>query len=97
MIERNVKSLLKELPPGVELIAAAKGRTPQEILKAARAGIRIVGENYLQEALAAYQIVGRLVKWHFIGHLQKNKVKKAVEIFDLIETIDSVKIAGEVD
>lgn len=81
----------------MELIAAAKGRTPQEILKAARAGIRIVGENYLQEALAAYQIVGRLVKWHFIGHLQKNKVKKAVEIFDLIETIDSVKIAGEVD
>jgi len=96
-IEDRVKALLEELPPGVELVAAAKSRTPQEILRAVKAGVKIIGENYLQESLAAYQIVGRLAKWHFIGHLQKNKAKKAVEIFDMIETIDSVKIAEEVD
>lgn len=97
MIEDNVKSILKELPPGVECVAAAKTRSPEEILSAAKAGIRIVGENYVQEALAAFKAVGRRVKWHFIGHLQKNKVKKAVEIFDVIETVDSVKIAEEIN
>jgi len=97
MIEENVKAILKELPPGVELVAAAKARTPEEILRAAKAGIRIVGENYVQEALAAFNIVGRRVKWHFIGHLQRNKVKKAIEIFDMIETVDSLGIAEEID
>lgn len=97
MIEENVKAVLKELPPGVELVAAAKARTPEEILRAAKAGIRIVGENYVQEALAAFNVVGRRVKWHFIGHLQRNKVKKAIEISDMIETVDSLGIAEEID
>lgn len=97
MIEENVKALLSELPPGVELVAAAKARTPEEVLRAAQAGIRIIGENYVQEALAAFRLVGRRVKWHFIGHLQTNKVKKAVEIFDMIETVDSVRLAREID
>jgi len=97
MIKENVQKILKELPPGVELIAAAKARTPQEILEAVEAGIKIVGENYVQEALEAFNLIGRRVKWHFIGHLQKNKVKKAVEIFDMIETVDSLRIAEEID
>jgi pyridoxal phosphate enzyme (YggS family) len=61
------------------------------------AGVRVIGENYVQEAAAAQAVVGRGVKWHFIGHLQRNKVKRAVEVFDLIETVDSVKIAQEID
>jgi len=97
MIEENIKAILKELPPGVELVAAAKARTPEEILRAAEAGIRIIGENYIQEALAAFKLVGHRVKWHFIGHLQRNKVKKAVEIFDKIETVDSMTIAEEIN
>lgn len=97
MIEENVKAILKDLPPGVELVAAAKTRTPEEILRAAQAGVRIVGENYVQEAEAALKVVGPQVKWHFIGHLQTNKVKKAIEIFDMIETVDSVKLAAEID
>jgi hypothetical protein len=96
-IETNVKAILEELPPGVELVAAAKTRTPEEILEAAEAGIRIVGENYVQEALAAFKVLGHRVKWHFIGHLQRNKVKKAVEIFDIIETVDSVSLAREIN
>ena len=97
MIEENVKRILKELPAGVELMAAAKTRSPEEILRAAQAGIRIIGENYVQEALAAFKVVGHRVKWHFIGHLQRNKVKKAVEIFDMVETVDSTELATEID
>ncbi len=97
MIEENVKKILGELPPGVELMAAAKSRTPKEILRAVEAGVTIIGENYVQEALAAFEVVGPLVKWHFIGHLQKNKVKKAVQIFDMIETVDSIELAREID
>ncbi len=97
VIEENVKKILEELPPGVELEAAAKTRTPEEILQAAEAGVRIFGENYVQEALAAISVAGHRAKWHFIGHLQRNKVKKAVEIFDMIETVDSLELAREIE
>ncbi len=97
MIEENTKRILKELPAGVELMAAAKTRSPEEILRTAQAGIQIIGENYVQEALAAFNVVGHKVRWHLIGHLQKNKVKKAVDIFDMIETVDSAELAREID
>lgn len=97
MIKQNVVQILSELPSGVELVAAAKTRNPGEILRAIEAGIKIVGENYVQEAEPAYEVVGNRAKWHFIGHLQRNKVKKAVKLFDMIETVDSVEIAGEID
>jgi pyridoxal phosphate enzyme (YggS family) len=97
MIEENVKKILEELPGGVELVAAAKSRRPEEILRAAEAGVKIIGENYVQEAWKAFEFVGRRVKWHFIGHLQKNKVKRATQIFDMIETLDSMDLAAEID
>lgn len=97
MIEENVKKILEELPPGVVLEAAAKSRTPEEIFRAVEAGVPIVGENYVQEAVAAFRVVGRRTKWHFIGHLQRNKVNKAVELFDMIETVDSAELAEEID
>ena len=88
---------MQELPEGVELEAACKTRTPEEILEAVNAGVRIIGENYVQEAEKAFQAIGNKAKWHFIGHLQKNKVKKAVKIFDAIETVDSLELAQEID
>ena len=97
MIKQNVSQILSELPEGAQLVAAAKTRRPEEILEAVEAGVKIVGENYVQEAERVYDVVGNRVKWHFIGHLQKNKVKKAVRIFDVIETVDSVEIAREID
>jgi hypothetical protein len=78
-------------------VAAAKAREPREIMEAVAAGIKIIGENYVQEAENAYQVIGNKVEWHFIGHLQNNKVKKAVAIFDMIETVDSLEIALEID
>lgn len=96
-IQENVRRILAELPPGVELAAAAKTRTPGEILEAVEAGIRIIGENYVQEAQAAREAVGPRVQWSLIGHLQSNKAKKAVEVFDQIETVDSIGLARELD
>ena len=96
-IRENVQQLLNELPSGVELVAAAKTRTAEEVLEAVESGVKIVGENYAQEAEGIYGVIGNKAKWHFIGYLQKNKVKKAVRLFDMIETVDSVDIAREID
>ena len=79
-------------------MAAAKTRTPEEVLEAVRAGIRIVGENYVKEAKEARKVVGDRTKWHFIGTLRKHNIRKtALEIFDMIESVDSPEIAGEID
>ena len=92
----EIRQLLGELPAGILLVAAAKTREPPEILTAIEAGIRIIGENYLQEAEKAHAAIGSRAQWHFIGHLQKNKVKRTVAIFDMIETVDSLEIAAEI-
>jgi len=97
IIKDSVKQILSELPNGVELIAAAKTRTAEEVVEAVQAGVTIVGENYVQEAEGIYEALGSKARWHFIGHLQKNKVKKAVKLFDMIETVDSVELAEEID
>ncbi len=97
MIKQNINQILSQLPNGVELVAAAKTRQPEEILEAVEAGVKIVGQNYVQEAGRAYELIGNKAKWHFIGYLQRNKVKKAVRIFDMIETVDSLEIAREID
>jgi len=97
MIKENVARLLRELPEGVTLLAAAKERSADEISKAIRAGIAIIGENYLQDALRVINKVKEKAQWHFIGHLQTNKVKKAIDIFDLIESVDSLKLAKEIE
>ena len=79
------------------LVAVAKTRLPAEVRAVIHAGIKIVGYNYLQEAESMYQIIGNEVQWHMIGHLQRKKVKRAIRLFDMIETIDSVQIAEEVN
>lgn len=91
------------MPAGVELVAAAKTRTAEEILEAIEGGIKIVGENYVQEAEKLYSLLStrysllNKIEWHFIGHLQKNKVKKAIRIFDMIESVDCLAIGEEID
>jgi pyridoxal phosphate enzyme (YggS family) len=97
MIKENIRKILEELPEGVTLVGAAKTRTPEEILEAVEAGLTVIGENYVQEAEKAHGVVGTRAKWHMIGHLQSNKAKKAVKIFDMIETVDSVKLARALD
>jgi len=96
-ISDSVFKLKKSLPPDIQLVAASKTRTPEEVQSAIRAGVKIIGYNYVQEAEKIYQFIGNSVKWHLIGHLQRNKVKKAVRLFDMIETIDSWSLAEIVD
>jgi len=100
-IKDNVKHLLKEIPANVILVAAAKTRTPEEILEAIDAGIEIFGENYIGEAKKVYTVIGKKAKWHFIGtpKTQKHDLlrRKTLEMFDMIETVDSFEIAIEVD
>ena len=97
MIKENVASILSSIPQEILLVAASKTRTPDEVAQAIEAGISILGYNYVQEAEQMHNVIGNAVRWHLIGHLQSNKAKRAVQLFDMIETIDSLKIAQKVD
>ncbi len=85
-------------PKSIRLVGVSKTVPPDRVKEAIDAGVTIVGENYVQEArekfnaLAAYD-----VSWHFIGHLQSNKAKYVVRLFDLIHSIDSFKLARELN
>jgi pyridoxal phosphate enzyme (YggS family) len=94
----RTRAILAGIPPRVVVVAAAKTRTPDEVRATLAAGIRVVGENYVQEAEATQAAVGRSsADWHLIGHLQRNKAKAAVRLFDLIQALDSVRLAEAVD
>ncbi|MFA5646420.1 MAG: YggS family pyridoxal phosphate-dependent enzyme [Candidatus Ratteibacteria bacterium] len=95
MIQHNVKKILEALPKTVTLVAATKSRSVEEIEEAIEAGIAIIGENYVQEAELKFAHLTQPVIRHCIGHLQRNKAKKAIELFDLIETLDSFPLAKE--
>lgn len=98
LIQRNVTELLAEIPAGIEVVAAAKARTPGEVLEAVQAGIRIIGENYVKEAKEAYELIGERALWHFIGTMRKHDVRKtALEVFDMIESVDSIETASQID
>jgi len=81
----------------IVLVAASKGVPPDRIAVAARAGIADFGENYVQEAQPKIAAVGRGVRWHLIGHLQTNKAKPAVALFDVVQTVDSERLGLELD
>ncbi|HSF19860.1 MAG TPA: YggS family pyridoxal phosphate-dependent enzyme [Vicinamibacteria bacterium] len=80
----------------VKLVAVAKSRTPEEIRPAVEAGVRLIGENRVQEAELKRPAFEGL-EWHLVGHLQKNKVKKAIELFELIHSVDSVDLGRRID
>lgn len=80
----------------ITVVAVAKGRTSEQIKEAFEAGITDIGENRVQEALTKYYRLPK-IKWHMVGHLQTNKVKEAVRIFDLIHSVDSLRVAKEID
>ncbi len=90
------------LPKDVKIVAVTKIRSIDEIKKAIAEEIKIIGENRIQEAEKKYNelrsyLKEKNVEFHFIGHLQKNKVKKAVMMFDLIQSVDSIELAKELD
>ena len=102
-IADRVRATLAALPEGVLLVAAAKTRTPEQAREALEAGVTALGHNYVQEAeamreaLRDWEAANSPPRWHFIGHLQRNKARRAVELFDMIETVDSLRLARALD
>ena len=84
-------------PEEIKLVAVTKTATIEQIKEAISAGVKIIGENKVQEAKEKYQILSADIEWHLVGHLQTNKVKYAIEIFDCIHSVDSIKLAQEID
>jgi hypothetical protein len=87
---------IKVNPDKITLVCVTKGREIAQIQEAAGLGLKDIGENRVQEALEKYKLIAGL-KWHMVGHLQSNKVRDALEIFDLIHSVDSVNLAQEIN
>uniref|UniRef100_A0A7C4YEV3 Pyridoxal phosphate homeostasis protein n=1 Tax=candidate division WOR-3 bacterium TaxID=2052148 RepID=A0A7C4YEV3_UNCW3 len=85
----------------ITIVAATKYFKPEEIMKIIEGGIYHIGENYVQDLLLKYNFIkektDKKIYWHFIGHLQKNKVKKIIDFIDFIQTLDSVELAEEIN
>ena len=99
--EKNIKNIILEIRNTL-LVAVSKKKSVEEIKEAIETGVQIIGENRIQEAEKKYKklkdyFCDNKVEFHFIGHLQTNKAKKAVKMFDLIQTVDSIKLAQEID
>jgi PLP dependent protein len=84
-------------PREIRLLAAAKSQSVEAIRAAIGAGVTLVGENYVQEAADKKRLISASVEWHMIGHLQRNKVRAALDLFDVIESLDSIALARELD
>jgi pyridoxal phosphate enzyme (YggS family) len=84
-------------PHEIRLLGAAKSQSIDAIQAAVAAGVTLIGENYVQEAQAKKRAIAQTIEWHMIGHLQRNKAKLAVELFDVIESVDSFELAREID
>ncbi|PKN18998.1 MAG: YggS family pyridoxal phosphate-dependent enzyme [Deltaproteobacteria bacterium HGW-Deltaproteobacteria-6] len=84
-------------PGGIQLMAVSKTVPPERIRDAMDAGITLFGENYVQEAREKIPAIGHTVSWHMIGHLQTNKVKYVINLFDWIHSVDRLELARELD
>lgn len=97
MIAESIREIQKELPQGVRLVAVSKFHPNEAIEEAYHAGQRIFGESKVQEMTAKHESLPQDIEWHFIGHLQTNKVKYIVPYVTLIHSIDSYKLLIEVN
>jgi pyridoxal phosphate enzyme (YggS family) len=81
----------------IRLMAVTKTVNDNRLEEAIGAGVDMIGENYVQEAKAKIERLGRPIEWHMIGHLQTNKARYAVKLFDMIHSVDSMDLAAELD
>lgn len=96
-IADNLKQVLAELPSGVRLVAVSKFHPNEAIEEAYHAGQRIFGESKVQEMTAKYESLPKDIEWHFIGHLQTNKIKHMIPYVSMIHGIDTYKLLAEVN
>jgi pyridoxal phosphate enzyme (YggS family) len=105
-IEENIQNVKENIakaaekagknPEEIALVAVSKTVEPERIREALRCGIKIIGENRVQEAEDKFKQIPEEFKKHLVGHLQTNKAKKAVELFDMIQSLDSIRLAEEI-
>ena len=96
----NYRRIRDALPEEVALVVAAKGRSAREVAQVIEAGAAVIGENYVQEAERLRAGLGEeagRVEWHMIGRLQRNKVNRALPLFDMVQSVDSLRLARALD
>ena len=96
-IAENTITLIQEIPNHVQLVAASKTKSNEEIMQAYEAGQRIFGENKVQDMVAKHESLPKDIRWHMIGHVQSNKVKYMAPFVDLIHGVDSLKLLKEIN
>ena len=96
-VSENIKAIKATLPNNVKLVAVSKTHPQEMILEAYQIGQRIFGENKVQELTDKYQALPKDIEWHYIGHLQTNKVKYIASFISLIHGVDSFKLLNEIN
>src|SRR3989454_350245 len=106
-LAENINSIQKRIaaacgradrnPDEVTFVAVTKSQPPEVVTEAARFGLTLFGENKIQEAKAKIPLCSERLRWHFIGHLQTNKCRDAVELFEMIQSVDSLHLAEEIN
>ena len=97
MIKENLTNLYNSIPKNINLVAVSKLKTNDDIMNAYNCGQRLFGENKVQELTNKYNDLPKDIKWNMIGHLQTNKVKYIASFIDLIHSLDSIKLAKEIN
>lgn len=95
-IAKEIKDITNELPAYSRLVAVSKFRPDEDIMEAYQVGQRIFGENHVQEMIGKHERLPKDIQWHFIGHLQSNKIKYIAPFVTLIHSIDSYKLLEDV-
>ena len=96
-IAENITQIKAQLPEGVSLVAVSKYHPVKQLQEAYAAGQRIFGESHAQELVAKAPLMPDNVQWHFIGHLQRNKVRQILPIVSLIHSVDSIRLLSTID
>lgn len=96
-ISTRLEKIISDIPDGVKLVAVSKTKSVDLIMEAYNTGQRIFGENRVQELIEKHPILPDDIEWHYIGHLQTNKVKYLAPFVDMIHAVDSIKLLAEID
>ena len=96
-VKENLRSVLNDLPEGVKLVAVSKYHPAEYIMEAYEQGHRIFGESHEQEIRQKFDVLPKDIEWHFIGHLQTNKVKYIAPYISMIDAVDSMKLLREIN
>ncbi len=96
-ITANLQFIQQQLPKTVKLVAVSKTKSAEQLIEAYQAGQRLFGENKVQELLSKWQTLPKDIEWHFIGHLQSNKIKPIIPFITLIQGVDSFRLLAAIN